>query len=409
LTIDEKWIWAQHLASRRDGVMKIGLNLQPQHRVFAGFAIEGLAFGGIYTRVSDIQTAMDVGQAAIGVALIGIAAGLMFSITVLSSHFEKFGFRKIILFAVPSMCLFSAVASLALNPVTMFFWLFLFGTAGAASNTVINVEADRTELLVGWRIMNRCHAIYSLGFLSTALIGAAARQLQITPFVHLLALGFALSVAVILAFGQFQPAPARAENQSAKAPLFAIPTAGVLLAGIFSLAGMIYEGAAADWGAIYMRDVFAVAPFIGGLALTLSSVSQAATRFCSDRLVDRLGPIKVAQIMLLVLGIGALAITFSSMWLFALIGFAFTGAGNAVIMPLAISAIAKRADRPAAINVAALTQFSWVAFFAGPPLIGMLAQHIHVRMTFGAALPLIALSFVLAPVVLREQPKKQTA
>ncbi len=389
--------------------MKFGLDLQPQHRVFAGFAIEGLAFGGIYTRVGDIQLAMGVGQAAIGAALIGIAAGLMFSVTALSSRFEKFGFRKIVLIAIPLMCLFSAISSLAPNPVAVFFWLFLLGTAGGACNTVINVEADRTELLVGWRIMNRCHAIYSLGFLSTALIGAAARQLQITPFIHLLALGIALSVAVILAFGQFQPAPAREENQSAKAPLFVIPTAGVLLAGIFSLAGMIYEGAAADWSAIYMRDVFAVVPFIGGLALTLSSVSQAATRFCSDRLVDRLGPIKVAQIMLLVLGIGALAITFSSMWFFALIGFAFTGAGNAVIMPLAISAIAKRADRPAAINVAALTQFSWVAFFAGPPLIGMLAQHIHVRMTFGAALPLIALSFLLAPVVLREQPKKQTA
>jgi hypothetical protein len=39
----------------------------------------------------------------------------------------------------------------------------------------------------------------------------------------------------------------------------------------------------------------------------------------------------------------------------------------------------------------------------------MLAQHIHIRMTFGAALPLIVLSFLLAPVVLQDQPKKLAA
>ena len=383
--------------------MKFGLELQPQHRVFAAFAIEGMAFGGIYTRVGDIQLAMGVGQAAIGAALIGIAAGLMFSVTVLASRFDKFGFRKIVLAAIPLMCLFAAIASLAPNPKVMFFWLFLLGTMGGACNTVINVEADRTEFLLGRRVMNRCHALYSVGFLAAATAGATARQLQIAPFIHLLVIAIFLLVSIMLAWGRFQPAPARPESQSAKVPKFAIPTASVLLAGVFSLAGMIYEGAAADWSAIYMRDVFAVAPFIGGLALTFSSVAQAATRFYSDRFVDRYSPTKVARFMLLVLAAGALAITFSPIWFIALVGFAFTGAGNAVIMPLAISAVAKRTDRPAAINVAALTQFSWVAFFAGPPLIGILAQHVHVRMTFGAALLLIALSFALAPIVLREK------
>lgn len=383
--------------------MKFGLDLAPQHRVFCAFAIEGAAFGGIYTRVADIQVSMGVGQAAIGMALIGIAAGMMFSVTTLASRFDKFGFRRIVLVAVPAMSLLSAIASLAPNPTVMFVWLFLLGTMGGACNTVINVEADRTELLLGRRIMNRCHALYSFGFLITAILGAVARQLQISPFVHLSAIAVILFVAILLAWGQFQPAPARPENQSVKAPMFAIPSRQVLLAGVFSLAGMIYEGAAADWSAIYMRDVFAVAPFIGGLALTFSSTAQTATRFFSDRFVDRLGPIQVAQFMLLVLGAGALAITFSPIWFLALIGFAFIGAGNAVIMPLAISAIARRTDRPASINVASLTQFSWIAFFAGPPILGMLAQNFHVRLTFGAALPLIALSFILAPIVLREK------
>ena len=384
--------------------MKLGLDLKPHHRVFAAFAMGGVAFGGIFTRVGDIQLAMGVGQAAIGGALIGTAAGMMFAVAAFSSQLERLGFRNIILVGPPLMALVTAFASLAPNPVILFGCLFLFGVLAGMISPVMNVEADRTELLMGHRIMNRCHSIYSIGFLATAMIGATARQFRIGPFLHLLAIALLLSILTVLTWWRFKPAPPRQESSQAKVPLFAIPTASILLTGLFTMSGMIYEGAAADWSAIYMRDVFVVAPFVGGLALVLSSTAQALTRFYSDQFVDRYGPIKVARVMLLVLGTGAVAITASPLWFIALIGFALTGAGNAVIVPLAVSAAAARTDRPAAINVASLTQLSWIAFFAGPPLIGMVAQHVHVRMTFGAALPLIAVSFVLAHAVLHEKP-----
>ena len=44
-------------------------------------------------------------------------------------------------------------------------------------------------------------------------------------------------------------------------------------------------------------------------------------------------------------------------------GFACLGAGSSVIFPLAMSAAAQLKDRPAAVNVAALAQISFVVFF----------------------------------------------
>jgi MFS family permease len=85
------------------------------------------------------------------------------------------------------------------------------------------------------------------------------------------------------------------------------------------------------------------------------------------------------------------------------------GAGNAVIVPLAISAAARRQDRPAAINVAALTQLAWIAFFTGPPLIGFIAEQFGSRLTFGVGLPLVALSLILARRVLAEGPEDRSA
>jgi Major Facilitator Superfamily len=377
--------------------------LAPQHRVFAAFAVLGLTFGGIFTRIGDIQISMGVGQSAVGAALIGAPLGMMTAVTLLTPQFERVGFRFTFMAAIPLLALFAAVASLAPTPPILFGLLFLFGLAAASANTVVNVEADRTEFLIGRRIMNRAHATFSLGFLTAATIGAAARQLAIAPINHLLAMAVVSLFGVVAVWWNFMPAPARPQSSGSKAPLFAVPTMAVLVAGVFTLAGMVYEGAAADWGAIYMRDVFSAAPFIGGLALTCSSTAQTLTRFFSDRFVDRHGAVMVARVMLVALGLGALIATLSPFAGLALVGFALMGAGNAVIMPLTISAVARRSDRPSAINVAALTQLSWIAFFGGPPLIGFIAEHVHVRLTFGAALPLVALSFLLATLVLRDK------
>jgi MFS family permease len=68
------------------------------------------------------------------------------------------------------------------------------------------------------------------------------------------------------------------------------------------------------------------------------------------------------------------------------------GVGTSVMFPLAMSAAAQRTDRPAATNVAALAQISFVSFLLGPPLLGFVAEHLGIRWTFGLGLPLLLLS-----------------
>ena len=380
--------------------MAYGLNLRPHERVFSAFFLTGIGFGSIFTRLGDIQVSMGVKQGALGAALIGTAIGMMISVTFFTPWLDRIGYKRVLLVTVPMMGALTTLASLSPAPAIMFVWLVLHGLMAGAASTVINVEADRTEHLTGRRIMNRCHAIYSFGFLSATLLGASAKQFGVSPPVHLLCITILLSAAIIAVWGRFTPAPARAVDADAKAPRFAVPSLAILRIGAFTLAGMIYEGAAADWGVIYMRDVFNAAPFVNGMALTFGSLAQAFSRFFSDRYVERFGPTAVARFMLAALGLGAALVTISPLWAFALVGFALMGAGNAVINPLAISAAARRTDRPATINVASLTQLSWLAFFAGPPLIGFAAERLGSRMTYGIALPLVILSFFLASTVL---------
>jgi MFS family permease len=169
----------------------------------------------------------------------------------------------------------------------------------------------------------------------------------------------------------------------------------MVLVGV-SLSAMLLEGASIDWSAIYMRSVFDALPFLGGLAVATTALSQAITRYFSDRIVDRHAPDRVARVMQMAMALGVLVVFFAPSALVALLGFALIGAGTAAIFPLAMSAAAQRSDRSAALNVAALAQFSFVIFLLGPPLLGFVAEHAGLRWTFGLGLPLVAVSFALS-------------
>ena len=120
---------------------------------------------------------------------------------------------------------------------------------------------------------------------------------------------------------------------------------------------------------------------------------QMRQAIIENQFVEKFDPVKVSRCMILVLALGVCLVTWGQVFWVALLGFGLMGVGTSVIFPLAMSAAAQRTDRPAAVNVAALAQTSFVIFLLGPPLLGWVAEVWHIRASFGVSLPLIALSF----------------
>ncbi|TIW78158.1 MAG: MFS transporter, partial [Mesorhizobium sp.] len=179
-----------------------------------------------------------------------------------------------------------------------------------------------------------------------------------------------------------------------KAPMFARPTLPILVLVAVTLSAMLLEGASIDWSAIYMRTVFESGPFVAGFTVALFAFSQATTRFFADSFVDRHSPSGVARVLLATMAAGVFLVFFSPAPFVSMLGFALLGVGSSAIFPLAISAAAQRSDRPAAINVAALSQISFTAFLLGPPLLGFVSDHWGIRSAFGIGIPFIILSLL---------------
>ncbi|MCW0000002.1 MFS transporter [Pararhizobium sp. YC-54] len=365
------------------------MTIAPHHRIYTCFFLFAVSLGALLARMPDLQEALGVNKSELGLTLIGMAIGALIALTFSSPLIAHLGARMTAFITV-----LGTAASFALVPwvgeaPVVFCVLFTAGLLAGALEINLNVEIDRLEAQLGRGIMNRAHGFWSFGFFVTALIASGVRQAEISMQVHLaVTLAFVLVVGTIAISG-IRNAPARVIAHEAKAPLFAVPTLGLLPLCIIGVAAFLVEGAGIDWSAIYMRDVFAVEPFIGGLGLTLFTFFMAMARLFIDPVVDRFGARTVAAALLVLSAIGLIAVWLAPHPYVALFGFSLMGAGCSAVYPLAVSAAAQRTDRAAQVNVAALGQVTFIVFFLAPPLLGFIAEHAGIRTSYLVCLPLI--------------------
>ena len=364
--------------------------------MFAAFFLYAFAIGGFFPRLAELQRSMGVSEGALGLGLIGAACGTLFSLSFAGRLIERVGHRFTLLALLPLLPLFYALAAHANGALTLFIGLLPAGLCIGAIELVVNLEADRVEHQSGRRIMNRAHAFWSFGFFGAGLLGALAAWLAVPPTWHLAGVVLLSALLTVVLLSDFEAAPHRSGSSVEPAHHFAWPTPAIWALVLFTVSGMVLEGAGIDWSAIYMRDVFAATPFISGLAVATGALTQGLTRYVADGLVERHSPVATARALLAVLALGTLMVSFAASPAVAMLGFGLMGVGTSVVFPLAMSAAAQRRDRSAATNVAALAQISFVSFLLAPPLLGFVAEHLGIRWAFGLGLPLLVLSLAVS-------------
>ncbi len=374
--------------------MLIGLRLQPEHRVYAAFALHAFAMGNIFPRMPDIKAAMGVAEGVLGLSLIGVPLGTLITLTFAAPTLERIGFRKSLLSLMPWVAILYALAVYASHPVLFFVMLIPIGMLIGCIEIMVNLEADRTEALIKRRIMNRAHAFWSFGFFGAGFFGASMAQLGISPQLHLALIIPVSMIGIAVFLGQFEPAPTRVDETDGVKPRFALPTWGILVLFGVTLSAMLMEGAGIDWSAIYMRSTYSSGPFMAGAAVAVVALSQGIARFFIDGFIDKHSPGGVARLLLFGLAAGIILVFLKPSPFLSLLGFAFIGVGTSAIFPMAVSAAAQRTDRSSAINVAAFVQIAFTAFLIGPPLLGLVAEHWGIEWVYGVALPLVVLSIL---------------
>ena len=365
----------------------------PKNAVFFGFFIYAVGLGTLFPRIADLQSQMEIDKATLGLALVGLPAGVQVTLLFADRLVRRIPFKVLLGFGVPVIGISQCLAAFSGGPLGFFFSLALGGAAVALIEVAVNLEADRVEAKIGQRIMNRSHAFWSFGFFGASIFGAGVAQLGMSPLIHFTIIMVFTTVITNLVFSNYVPAEPRRKTIPKKGSTLVWPSKAIFMLVLFTLSAMLVEGSAIDWSIIYMRDEFNAMPLIGGLSLACAALSQALVRYYADPLVDRYGPRSVALTSVIAMSIGVFFVVFAVFPTMALVGFLLMGGGSAVIFPLAMSAAAGRSDRTPEENVAALAQFAFATFLIAPPLLGIIAEGFGLRIAFAISLPLIALSY----------------
>jgi MFS family permease len=337
-----------------------------------------------------------------------MAAGSLLSISLGTQWIERMGARRTAFITTIGTAFCYALIPWLPNAYLMFATLFVAGILAGLLEINLNVEADRIEAQFNKRVMNRAHGMWSLGFFVTALISAGVRQAGVPVTIHTGVAFVIVLVAALVLLPGMTNAPPRPDAKAHEAGehRIALPSWGLLPLCIIGMGAFLIEGTGVDWSVIYMRNTFEVAPFIGGLSLTAFTGLMTLGRLFADPVVERFGPRAVATTLMGLAAAGSLLIGLAPHPYLAIAGFGMIGLGCSCVYPLAVSAAAQRTDRPSAVNVAALAQVSFVVFFLGPPLLGFVAEHFGIRISYLVVLPVIVAGLVLSSAL---EPKRQPA
>jgi fucose permease len=362
------------------------------------FGLNAFLMAGWVVRLPATRDRLHADPAQLGVALLMLGLGSLVAMPWTGRLCARYGSRRIVTVMLVPSC--GALVVLAHLPTV---WatgagLFVLGAGYGAWDVAMNVQASGVDRAVGRDLMPRYHGCWSLGGFVGAGVGTAAAAVGLSLSVHFALVAVVVAVGVLVALRWFVPDARVGPTAAAPSRQRVLLTRRLVLIGVVTLCATCIEGAAADWLALYLHDGRSTGQAAAAAGFAVFSVAMAVSRFGGTTTIERLGRAGAVRLGGLLAGVGVLATVAAPGVVGAFIGAAAWGAGVAVIFPAAMSAGGETPGRGPE-GIATVATIGYGGFLLGPPLIGLLAQHVGLGSALLVLLVLAAGAVALAPAV----------
>jgi MFS family permease len=376
--------------------------LRARGAVFSVFFINGLLMASWISRIPAVRSTLDLSPGQLGLLLLCPAVGSAIALPTAGHVVLRLGARGALhVFSV--VCAGGvAVAGAGVSahqPLLAAFGLFLFGLGTSLWDVAMNVEGAAVEQALRRSIMPRFHAAWSLGSVAGALVGAGFAAVSAPLVVHLLIASAVCLAAAQVACRWFLAADPHgaAEPAPPRAALRAWTERRTLLIGVVTLCAALVEGVANDWFGLTLVDGYHQREVFGALGFGVFVTMMTTGRALGTLVIDRLGRVLTLRLSALAAAVGIILVVVGPWLPIAILGGVLWGAGAALGFPMGMSAAA---DDPvwSAPRLGVVTSIGYLAFLAGPPLVGFVADEVGVRRAVSVLLVALVLIAVLAPV-----------
>jgi predicted MFS family arabinose efflux permease len=368
--------------------------------VYAVFIAGGLVFAAWAARIPQVRDRLHLTPSELGVLLLSLSLGAVIGLPLAGSTVHRLGTRR----TITAMALLTAtgMATVAIGyrhgPGPVAVGLFAMGLGFGTWDVAMNVEGAAVERGLERSIMSRFHAGFSVGTVIGALISAALIAVHVSVTVSLLGFAVVIAVMVPLAARRFLPAgdtTPTATGEKRHHPLKAWTERRTLLIGVVVLSAAFSEGTGNDWLGVAMIDGYGASAAIGALSFALFMAGMTVGRWFGSHALDRWGRVPVLRASGVLALVGLMVVVFGRALPFALIGVVAWGLGTALGFPVGMSAAADD-QRRAAARISVVASIGYTAFLSGPPLIGLLGDHVGVLHSISVASGLLAIGLLVA-------------
>ena len=355
------------------------------------FLIHGMLVSNWLARIPAVQRELGLGAGVLGLALLGASGGAFGAIVGIPRLLVRFGSARVTTWSSYGLCAVLALPALARGAGSLAAALFVYGALAGAMDVAMNTQAVDVERAYRRPVMVAFHALFSLGGMIGAAMGGLAAARGIPPLPHLVAVGLLLALGTAFATRRLLPDDPQA-LAATKVTLAAIRP--LVAFGVIAFCILFGEGAMADWGAVYLTQYAGQGTAAAGYAVF--SLAMAGGRLAGDWLRGRIGSVNLVRAGSAVAagGLGA-GLVLGGVGP-TLVGYACAGAGFSTIFPITLSAAGHRSAPASQTGVAAVTAIGYMAFLAGPPVIGMVADLTTLRVALGLTVLMSLVATVLA-------------
>jgi MFS family permease len=388
--------------------------IQTRNAVAFSFALNGFCFATMVSRLPDIRSGLELDNGSLGLLLLAISIGSVIALPLSGRLIDRIGATSVtrlgaILVASGLLVAMTGVATDLVALTVIGF--FVDGIGIAVWDVSMNVEAAEVERRFGRTMMPRFHAGWSIGSFAGAAIGIPMAALHAPLVLHVP--GFAILAALLAwrsAAAYLPPTITHEDRQAVACSPWREPR--TLAIGVMVLAFALSEGAANDWLSLALIDGYDVRHWVGVTGFTLFVSSMFVGRLTGPVVLDRYGRAPVLWGSAVAAFVGILLVVFGGNVVLVGLGIVVWGLGASLGFPVGMSAAADDPLR-AARRVSVVSTIGYTAFLAGPPLLGLLADHIGTLETLlviaGLMIPAALTVFAARPVrpAVTEEPLGQ--
>lgn len=404
-----------------------------RNAVFVIFWLCGFLFASWASRVPTIRDILGASTSEMGLLIFGLAAGSVLGLFASSHVIARLGASRTLLIclsmASAGMVLLGLLAELAPGLVILFVALLIFGIGYSICDVGMNLSGAANERRIGRTLMPVFHALFSVGTMTGAGVGALMEHLAVPIGVHLVGVGLLGVLAAQVSVRFLQPAEHDPDGATAEAGAGATTGADtmadplsdtadprgwrsrlavwrdrrILLIGVIVLGMAFAEGSANDWLSLSMVDGYGLSNAGGAAMFGVFVTAMTVGRLLGGRVLDRFGRIPVLRGTAVLAVAGLLLVILGPNIGVAAVGTVLWGLGASLGFPVGMSAAADD-PRTATASVAAVATIGYFAFLIGPPLIGLLGEQLGLLNAFWVVGVLAVLAGLCAPAAREPRP-----